>query len=133
MAGITRKHIGLAQAENMPACRVRRFDPADFLLWFQYGKGRRFVRNALTRHLAALTLTLGLLFTGTPARAEPMATAVRPADSLVQVIQYYGRPRFYGRPHHYYGRGFYGRPRYYGRPRFHGPRYGYYGRRSYIR
>lgn len=89
------------------------------------------MRNALTGHLAALALTLGLLFTGLPARAEPMATAVRPADSLVQVIRYYGRPRFYGRPHHYYGRGFYGRPRYYGRPRFHGPRYGYYGRRSY--
>ena len=97
------------------------------------------MRNTLTGHLAALALTLGLLFTSIPARAEPMATAVRPADSLVQVIQYYGRPgyygrpRFYGRPHHYYGRGFYGRPRYYGRPRFHGPRYGYYGRRSYIR
>ena len=97
------------------------------------------MRNGLTRHLAVLALTLGLLFTGTPARAEPMATAVRPADSLVQVIQYYerpgyyGRPRFYGRPHHYYGRGFYGRPRYYSRPRFYGPRYGYYRRRSYVR
>jgi len=139
MARITWNHIGFAQAENMLACRVRHFDPAVFLLWYQYGKGRRFVRNALTRHLAALALTLGLLFTGMPARAEPMATAVRPADSLVQVIQYYGRPgdygrhRFYGRPHHYYGRGFYGRPRYYGGPRFHGPRYGYYGRPSYIR
>lgn len=94
--------------------------------------------NALTRHLAVLTLTLGLLFTDMPARAKPTATAVRPADSLVQVIQYYGRPdyygrpRFHGRPHHYYRRGFYGRPRYYGRPRFHSPRYGYYGRRSYI-
>jgi len=96
------------------------------------------VRNALTRHLAASALTLGLLFTVVPARAELLATAVRPADGLVQVIQFYGRPgyygrhRFYGRPHHYYGRGFYGRPRYYGRPQFHGPRYGYY-RRSYIR
>ena len=84
------------------------------------------MRNALTRHLAALVLALGLLFTSMPARAEPMATAVRPAGNLVQAIQYYGRPG-------YYGRGFYGRPRYYGRPRFHGPRYGYYGRRSYIR
>ncbi len=89
------------------------------------------MRNALTRHLAALALTLGLLFTNMLARAEPMATAVRPADSLVQAIQYYGRPGYYGRPrfhghpHHYYGRGFYGRPRYYGRPRFYGPRYGY--------
>ena len=98
------------------------------------------MRNALTRHLAALVLALGPLFMSPPARAEPMATAVRSAGNLVQAIQYYGpphyygRPRFYGRPHrHYYGRGFYGRPRYYGRPRFHGPRYGYYGRRSYIR
>jgi len=97
------------------------------------------VRNALTRHLAALALTLGLLFTGMPARAEPTAAAVRSADSLVQMVQYYGRPgyyerpRFYGRPHQYYGRGFYGRPRYYASPRFHDPRYGYYGRRSYIR
>jgi len=96
------------------------------------------VRNVLTRHLAALALTLCLLFTVAPVCAEPMTTAVRPADSLVQVIQFYGRPgyygrhRFYGRPHHYYGRGFYGRPRYYGRPQFHGPRYGYH-RRSYIR
>lgn len=95
------------------------------------------MRNALTRHLAALVLTLGLLFTNTPARAEPTATAVRSVGSLVQVVQYYGRsgyygrPRFYGRPHHYYGRRFYGHPRSYGRPRFHGPRYGYYGRRSY--
>lgn len=91
--------------------------------------------HVLTRHLAALALTLGLLFTSMPARAEPMATAIRPADSLVRVVQYYGRPRFYGHPHHYhhryYGRRFYGHPRYYGRPRFHGPRYGYYGRRSY--
>lgn len=99
------------------------------------------MRDALTGHLAALVLTLGLLFTSMSARAEPMATAVRPAGSLVQVVQYYGRPgyygraRFYGRPHHYhhryYGRRFYGHPRHYGRPRFHGPRYGYYGRRSY--
>jgi len=29
------------------------------------------VQNALTKHLAALALTLGLLFTGMPARAEP--------------------------------------------------------------
>jgi len=97
------------------------------------------VRNALTKHLAALAVTLGLLFTAAPARAELMATAVRPANSLVQVIQYHersgyhGRPRFYARARHYYGRGFYGRPRYYGRPRFHDPRYGYDGRRSYIR
>jgi len=96
------------------------------------------MQTALTRHLAALALTLGMLFMAVPARAEPMATAVRPVDGLVQVIQYHGRPgyygrhRFYGRPH-YYGRGFYGRPRYYGGPRFHGPRYGYDGRRSYIR
>lgn len=100
------------------------------------------MRNALTGHLAALAMTLGLLFTGMPARAEPMATAVRPADSLVQVIQYYGQPGYYGRPrfyghphryHHYYGRGFYERPHYYGRPGSYGSRYGYYGRRSYIR
>ncbi len=97
------------------------------------------MQTALTRHLAALALTLGMLSTVVPARAEPMAAAVRPADNLVQAIQYYGRPgyygrhRFYGRPHHYYGRGFYGRPRYYGGPRFHGPRYGYYDRPSYIR
>ena len=97
------------------------------------------MRNALTRHLAALALTLGLLFTVVPVRAEPLATVAQPADGLVQAIQYHGRPghygrhRFYGRPHHYYGRGFYGRPRYYGRPRFSGPRYGYYGRPSYIR
>lgn len=123
----------------MLARRVRRFDSATFLLWCRHGKGMRFVRNVLTRHLAVLTLTLGLLFTGMPARAEPTTTAIRPADSLVQVIQYYGRPgyygrpRFHGRPHHYYGRGFHGRPRYYGRPRFHGPRYGYYGQRDYIR
>lgn len=95
--------------------------------------------NALTRHLAVLMLTLGLLLTGMPARAEPTATAVRAADSLVQVVQYYGRPdyygrpRFYGRPHHYYRRSFHGRPRYYGRPRSYGPRYGYYARRGYIR
>jgi len=100
--------------------------------------GGDFVRNALTRHLAVLALTLGLLFTVVPVCAEPVSTAVRPADSLVQVIQFYGRPgyygrhRFYGRPHQYYGRGFYGRPRYDGRPQFHGPRYGYH-RRSYIR
>ncbi len=96
------------------------------------------MQNALTRHLAALALMLGLLFTVVPAHAESVATVARPADSLVQVIQYYERPGYYGRhrfyrcPHHYYGRGFYGRPRYYGRPQFHGPRYGYY-RRSYIR
>ena len=96
------------------------------------------MRNVLTRHLAVLALTLCLLFTVVPAHTEPVATVARPADSLVQMIQYYERPgyygrhRFYGRPHHYYGRGFYGRPRYYGRPQFHGPRYGYY-RRSYIR
>jgi len=84
------------------------------------------VRNALTRHLAALALTLGLLFTVVPVCAEPMTAAVRPADSLVQVIQFYGRPGYYGRHR------LYGRPRYYGRPQFHGPRHGYY-RRSYIR
>ncbi len=95
------------------------------------------MRNARARHLAVLALTLGLLFTVVPVHAEPVATAAQPAGSLVQVIQYYGRPgyhgrhRFYGRPHHYYGRGFHGRPRYYGGPRFHGPRYGYY-QRSYI-
>ena len=94
--------------------------------------------NVLTRHLAALALTLGLLFTVVPAHAEPLATVARPAGSLVQMIQYYERPgyygrhRFYGRPRHYYGRGFYGRPRYYGGPRLHGPRYGYH-RRNYIR
>lgn len=95
------------------------------------------MRSALTRHLAALALTLGLLLTSMPARAEPMATVARPAHSLVQAIRYherpgsYGRPRFYGRPYYrHYERGFYGHPRYYGRPRFHGPRYGYYGRRS---
>ena len=91
--------------------------------------------NALTGHLAALALTLGLLFTSTPTRAEPVATAAPPADNLVQVVQYYGQPRFYGRPHYYhrryYRRRFYEQPRFYGRPRFYGPRYGYYGRRSY--
>lgn len=99
------------------------------------------MRNALTKHLAALALTLGLLLTSIPARAEPMAMVPRPAHSLVQVIQsygppgHYGRPRFYGRPHHYrnrhYGQRFYGHPRHYGRPRLRGPRYGYYGRQSY--
>lgn len=65
------------------------------------------MRNAPTRHLAVLALTLGLLLTSIPARAKPMATVPRPAYNLVQVIQYYGplgyygRPRFYGRPHHY--------------------------------
>ena len=95
------------------------------------------MRNVLTRHLAALALTLCLLSTVVAAHAEPVATVARPADSLVKTIQYYERPgyygrhRFYGRPRHYYGRGFYGRPRYYGGPRLHGPRYGYH-RRSYI-
>ncbi len=59
---------------------------------------------ALTKHLAALALTLGMLFTAVPVRAEPSAPAVRPADGLVQVIHYYGRHRFYGCPHRYYGR-----------------------------
>lgn len=99
------------------------------------------MRNAPTRHLAVLALTLGLLLMSIPARAKPMATVPRPAYNLVQVIQYYGplgyygRPRFYGRPHHYrnhrYGQRLYEHPRHYGRPRLHGPRYGYYGRQSY--
>jgi len=38
MVGITWSHIGLAQAENMLAYRVRRFDPAVLLLWCRYGK-----------------------------------------------------------------------------------------------
>jgi len=97
------------------------------------------VRNVLTRHLAAATLVMGMLFTVVPARAEAMVAAVRPADSLVQMVQYYGRPGYYGRPRyygrpHFYGRpGFYGRPRYYDAPRFYGPRRGYYARRGYYR
>ena len=63
---------------------------------------------------------MGVLFTAVPARAEATGAAVRPADGLVQMVQYYGRPDYYGRPR-YYGRphffarsGFYGRPRYCG-------------------
>ena len=36
------------------------------------------MQNALTKHVAALALTLGLLLTGTPARAEPIGVGVRP-------------------------------------------------------
>lgn len=97
------------------------------------------MRNVLTRHLAAATLAMGVLFTVVPTHAEATVAAVRPADGLVQMVQYYGRPGHYGRPRyhgrsHFYGRpGFYGRPRYYGMPRLHGPRRGYYARRGYYR
>lgn len=97
------------------------------------------MQDMLTRRLAAATLVMGLLFTAVPTHAEVKVAAVRPADSLVQMVQYYarpgdyGRPRYYGRPHFYGRPGFYGRPRYYGRPSFHGPRRGYYARRGYYR
>ena len=100
------------------------------------------MRNRLTRHLAATALVMGVLVTVVPARAEAAVAAVRPADSLVQMTQYYGRPgypgyygrpRYYGRPHFYGRPSFYGRPRYYSAPRFYGPRRGYYARRGYYR
>ena len=91
------------------------------------------MRSMLTRHLAAATLAMGVLFTILPASAEAASTAVRPADGLVQTAQYYGRPGYYGRPR-YYGRPhFYKRPGFYGRPRYYGPRRGYYARRGYYR
>ncbi len=46
-------------------------------------KGGRFMQNALTRHLAALALTLGLLITVVPAHAEPVATVARPQGHSV--------------------------------------------------
>lgn len=97
------------------------------------------MRTMLTRHLAATLLALGLLFTTVPARADSAAAAVRPAGSLVQMVQYYERPgyygrhRFHGRPHFYGRPAFYGRPRHYGGPRFHGPRWSHYGRHGYYR
>jgi len=97
------------------------------------------VQIMLRRHLAAAILALGLLFMVGPAHVDPAAAAIRPADGLVETIQYYGRPdyygrhRFYGRPHYFGRSGFYGRPRYYERPRFYRRQRGYYGRRGYYR
>jgi len=97
------------------------------------------VWTMLKRHLAAAVLALGVLSMFGPAGVDPAAAAVRPADSLVQTIQYYGRPgyygrhRFYGRPHLYGRSGFYGRHRYYERPQFYRPERGYYGRQGYYR
>ena len=96
------------------------------------------MRNGLTRNWAALALTLGLLFPGTPARAEPTTMTVRPADSMAQIIQYYGRPDHYRRPRFYghmqqnHKKNFYGRSYYYGRTRLHGPKYGSDSRQKYI-
>lgn len=81
----------------------------------------------LKRHSAAAILALGLLFVVGPARVDPAVAATRPADSLVQAIQYHGRLGHYERHR------FYGRPRYYERPQFHRTGRGYYGRRGYYR
>ena len=100
---------------------------------------RQAVQVMLKKQLSTAVLALGVLFMVGPARVDPAAAAIRPADGLVQTIQYdgrpgyYGRHRFYGRPHFYGRSGFYGRPRYYERPRFYRPERGYYGRRGYYR
>ena len=80
--------------------------------------------------LLAATLFCGLV----PSRAEASRPPQMQTAALIQEVQYYPPPGYYGprfyRPR-YYGRPFFG-PRYYAGPRFYGrPRY--YGRRWYYR
>ena len=83
-------------------------------------------KQQLTALVPAM-LVGALLFWGASKPAQ--ANAARPADSLVQTVQFYPNGGFYGRPYYgrFYGPGFF-RPRFYG-PRFVGP--GFYGPRFF--
>ena len=91
------------------------------------------------RRVAAAVLALGVLCAVAPGRAHAAVEAVRPADDLVQSVQYfgdrsnYGEPRFYGRPGFHGRPGFYRRSHYYVRPRYYEPGRGYYRRQHYFR
>jgi len=95
-------------------------------------KEKRSMHRMVAGYLVAAALALGALAGMAPPRAEAAGSAppsfVHDPRSLVQTVQYYGRPGYYGR------RGFYGGLRFYRPgPRFYGRGPGYYGRRSYYR
>lgn len=88
--------------------------------------------NVLERALFVALVAAALFFGLTPSRAEASAASRVQVSALVQTVQYYPPPGYYGprfyRPR-YYGRPYYG-PRFYGRPGYYGPRR-YYRRRLY--